>query len=71
MAIKIRIPKSGGEGESKKIWGLPRDPVLRAAFVAFLILAVSLNLVIRSGRYLLGTSRHTHNAVQIEILRSA
>ena len=41
MAIKIRIPKSGAEGEGKRIRGLPRDPVLRAAFVAFLILAVS------------------------------
>jgi len=41
LAIKIRIPKSGAEGEGKRIRGLPRDPVLRAAFVAFLILAVS------------------------------
>ena len=41
MAIKIKIPKSGGEGGARKIRGLPRDPVLRAAFVAFLLLAVS------------------------------
>ena len=39
MAIKIRIPKSGEPG--KKVRGLPRDPVLRAALIAFLILAVS------------------------------
>ena len=45
MAIKIKIPKSGGEGGAKRIRGLPRDPVLRAAFVAFLILAVSFTVV--------------------------
>ncbi len=39
MAIKIRIPKGSGGGG--KIRGLPRDPVLRAALVVFLILAVS------------------------------
>jgi len=36
MAIKVRIPKTSGG-----VRGLPRDPVLRAAFVAFLIVAVS------------------------------
>ena len=42
MAIKIRIPKiSGGPG----VRGLPRDPVLRAAFVAFLLLAVSFTVI--------------------------
>jgi len=42
VAIKIRIPKlGGGEDGGKKIRGLPRDPVLRAALVAFIILAVS------------------------------
>ena len=45
MAIKIKIPKSGGEGGAKRIRGLPRDPVLRAALVAFLILAVSFTVV--------------------------
>ncbi len=46
MAIKIRIPKSGGEdGGAKTIRGLPRDPVLRAALVAFLVLAVSFTMV--------------------------
>ena len=44
MAIKIRIPKRGGEGGAK-VRGLPRDPVLRAALVAFLILAVSFTIV--------------------------
>jgi penicillin-binding protein 1B len=41
VSIKIKIPKGGGVAEGKKIRGLPRDPVLRAALVAFLILAVS------------------------------
>ncbi len=46
MAIKIRIPKSGGEGGgATTIRGLPRDPVLRAALVAFLVLAVSFTIV--------------------------
>jgi len=45
VAIKIRIPKTGEAGEGRKIWGLPRDPVLRAAFVAFLILAVTFTIV--------------------------
>ncbi len=42
MAIKIKIPKANGEGENDKpVRGLPRDPVLRAALVVFLTLAVS------------------------------
>jgi penicillin-binding protein 1B len=42
VAIKIKIPKiSGGSG----VRGLPRDPVLRAAFVAFLLLAVSFTVI--------------------------
>ena len=41
MTIKIRIPKASGGEAGKRIRGLPRDPVLRAALVAFLILAVS------------------------------
>ena len=45
MAIKIKIPKSGGEGSGKRIRGLPRDPILRAALVAFLLFAVSFTLV--------------------------
>ena len=44
MAIKIRIPKRSGDGGAK-VRGLPRDPVLRAALVAFLILAVSFTIV--------------------------
>ena len=43
MTIKIKIPKGNGE-KPKGIRGLPRDPVLRAAFVAFLILAVSFSI---------------------------
>ncbi len=42
MTIKIKIPKIGG---GKAIRGLPRDPVLRAALVAFLILAVSFTIL--------------------------
>jgi penicillin-binding protein 1B len=45
VSIKIRIPKSGGESGAKTIRGLPRDPVLRAALVAFLVLAVSFTIV--------------------------
>jgi penicillin-binding protein 1B len=42
VAIKIRIPKSGGgEGGEKKVRGLPRDPLLRAAVLVFLILAIA------------------------------
>ncbi len=44
MSIKIKIPKGSGE-KAKGIRGLPRDPVLRAAFVAFLILAVSFSVL--------------------------
>ena len=40
MSIKIRIPKSGENG-GKRIWGLPRDPILRAGIVVFLVVAVS------------------------------
>lgn len=40
MTIKIRIPKSGGEKSGKGIRGLPRDPVVRAGLIVFLILAV-------------------------------
>jgi len=42
VTIKIKIPKIGG---GKAIRGLPRDPVLRAALVAFLILAVSFTIL--------------------------
>ena len=43
MAIKIRIPKGSGGGGNVR--GLPRDPVLRAAMVAFLVLPVSFTIV--------------------------
>ena len=42
MTIKIKIPKTG---DAKGIRGLPRDPVLRAAAVGFLILAVSFTVL--------------------------
>ena len=45
MTIKIRIPKSGGGAGGKRIRGLPRDPVLRAALVLFLILAASFTVL--------------------------
>jgi penicillin-binding protein 1B len=40
VAIKIKIPKEGDK-PGKPVRGLPRDPVLRAALVAFVILAVA------------------------------
>ena len=44
LAIKIRIPKTGGKiGPRGKAWrGLPRDPVIRAALIVFLVAAVGL-----------------------------
>jgi penicillin-binding protein 1B len=41
VTIKIRIPRGNGGTGGKRIRGLPRDPVLRAAVVLFLFLAVS------------------------------
>jgi penicillin-binding protein 1B len=41
VAIKIKIPKSG-EKRGKARWGLPRDPVVRAALIVFLVAAVGL-----------------------------
>jgi penicillin-binding protein 1B len=41
LAIKIKIPKSGRK-KSKKWRGLPRDPVIRAALIIFLIAAIGL-----------------------------
>ncbi|HTS08180.1 MAG TPA: transglycosylase domain-containing protein, partial [Candidatus Eisenbacteria bacterium] len=43
MAIKIRIPKANESGAGK-FRGLPRDPVLRAALLVFLVLAVSFTI---------------------------
>ena len=40
VTIKIKIPRAGGD-DGKPIRGLPRDPILRAALVVFVILAVS------------------------------
>ncbi len=41
MTIKIRIPKGSEEKSGKRLRGLPQDPLLRAALLVFLILAVS------------------------------
>jgi len=41
VTIKIKIPKANGQTEGKGVRGLPRDPVLRAGLVIFLVLAVS------------------------------
>jgi penicillin-binding protein 1B len=43
VAIKIKIPNSGNNGE-KKWRGLPRDPVIRAALVIFLVVAIGLGV---------------------------
>ncbi len=45
MTIKIRIPKGSEEKSGKGLRGLPRDPLLRAALVVFLILAVSFTVL--------------------------
>ena len=45
MTIKIRIPKTIGETPGKGVRGLPRDPLLRAALILFIILAVSFTAV--------------------------
>ncbi len=45
MTIKIKIPKVGTSEPGRRFRGLPRDPVLRAALVAFLILAVSVTVL--------------------------
>ncbi|MGA7693885.1 MAG: PBP1A family penicillin-binding protein [Candidatus Sulfotelmatobacter sp.] len=45
MAIKIKIPKSGAQG-AKKWRGLPRDPVIRAALVIFLVAALGVGGVL-------------------------
>jgi penicillin-binding protein 1B len=41
VAIKIKIPKGRGQG-GKARRGLPRDPVLRAALIVFLVAAIGL-----------------------------
>ena len=45
MTIKIRIPKTIGDMPGKGVRGLPRDPLLRAALVLFIVLAVSFTAV--------------------------
>lgn len=41
MAIKVRIPKGNTAGGGKRKRGLPRDPIIRAALLVFLLLAIS------------------------------
>jgi penicillin-binding protein 1B len=41
VAIKLKIPKGNGGKGNSKVMGLPCDPVLRAALIVFLLLAVS------------------------------
>jgi penicillin-binding protein 1B len=45
LSIKIRIPKGNGGKTGKPVRGLPRDPVLRAALVVFLVLTVSFTVM--------------------------
>ena len=45
MSIRIKIPRGNGGTAGKKARGVPRDPLLRAALLAFLILAVSFTCI--------------------------
>ena len=45
MAIKIKIPNGSGAASGARHGWMPRDPVLRAGVVAFLILALSFTMV--------------------------
>ena len=45
MTIKIRIPKRVGEVPGKGVRGLPRDPLLRAALIVFVLCAVTFTFV--------------------------
>jgi len=45
VTIKIRIPKTIGEMPGEGVRGLPRDPLLRAALVLFILLAGSFTAV--------------------------
>lgn len=42
MTIKVKIPKSGGKSKKVSWRGLPRDPVVRAALIIFVVAAVGL-----------------------------
>ncbi|HUA14836.1 MAG TPA: PBP1A family penicillin-binding protein [Verrucomicrobiae bacterium] len=44
MTIRIKIPKAGGD-KGKPIRGLPRDPVLRAAVILFILCTVSFTIL--------------------------
>jgi penicillin-binding protein 1B len=45
VSIRIKIPKGNGGAAGKKVRGVPRDPLLRAALLAFVILAISFTCV--------------------------
>jgi len=45
VSIRVKIPKGTNGGRTNAVRGLPRDPILRAAFVAFLVLAVSFTVI--------------------------
>jgi len=44
VTIRIKIPKAGGD-KGKPIRGLPRDPVLRAAVILFILCTVSFTIL--------------------------
>ena len=41
VAIKIKIPKSKAAQKAGK-WGMPRDPIVKAALIVFVVLAATL-----------------------------
>ncbi len=45
MSIKIKIPRGNSGAQGKNARGVPRDPLLRAALLAFLILAISFTFI--------------------------
>jgi penicillin-binding protein 1B len=45
VSIRIKIPRGNGGASGKKVRGMPRDPLLRAALLAFLVLAISFTCV--------------------------
>jgi penicillin-binding protein 1B len=45
VTIRIKIPKTSSQQNGKGVRGLPRDPVLRAALVVFLVAAVSFTVL--------------------------
>ena len=56
MAIKIKIPNNASNG--KKWRGLPRDPVIRAALLVFLVVTIGLGGVFYHCDPILVTNRN-------------